>query len=379
MRRSIALAVTVLLVTGACSSGDDDETAATTTTTEAPGTTTTEDRPSTTEPAVESLSLTAECTGIGTLDGDAEISWLSGGRIWTAPASGGEERCVARYAGPSMLQWGGAADRLLAGTHSVLVESGVIDVVPDHVDALAWSRPSGRALLARDAEGATSKLSLVGEPPLDLQLPFTEGEVLYHPAGTAIALVSDTEASSAPPDLLLADNRGEDVRWLVTNESADDIDHLAFTADGALVFTARHGDDLHVHRLVLGSSTVENLLATTGVLGSLVTSPYDDELVALGRTGCTDTASQELWLHDASTTGDVAATDAAMGDPVGWLPDGGLVVLVHDDGCDDQPGDLFVVRDGTATLVAADVEAAAVRSQLPPPPPPPPEIEAAPA
>lgn len=362
------------LLVGACGDDDDDDAAPPTTATTTTTVVTTPTDGGTPD-APESLRLTDECAGIGPVT-DAELTWIADGRIWASTLDGSDPRCLAEFVGYPSLAWGGEADRLLAGERSVLLESGPVDVVPGDRVAIGWSRPTGRALLARGEDGALSKLSLNDEPRLELALPFTTGDVLYHPAGTAIALVSQGSESSTPPDLLLASNRGDDARWLVANESANRIVDLEFTGDGALLFIAEHGGQWHLHRLVLGSDELETLLETDDPMRSVVASQTVELAVAVDRGRCDDPGP--LW---ASITGDVLeleGTPVERGSPVGWLPSGELVVLVRDAGCDDTTGDLYVVG-ATVELVAEDVEAAAVRAPLPPAPPPPPEIEAAPA
>lgn len=67
--------------------------------------------------------------------------------------------------------------------------------------------------------------------------------------------------------------------------------------------------------------------------------------------------------------------DDVDNEPVGWLPDGRLVVAMFPAGCASASGDLYLISwdDGepSVELLVAGVEAAAVRAPLPDPPPPP--------
>ena len=359
------LVLAVALVAGGCS-GDDDDAASTTV---APSTTVSSSTTTTTDRAVsleESLRLTDACPGIGALTGEAELTWIADDRIWAASPDGGEPHCVAEFTGFPALRWGGDADRLAAGERSVLLVSGPAPVVPEDHRVIGWSRPTGRALIARGPDGALTKLSPAGEPRFDLPLPLTTGDVQYHPAGTAIALVSIQPDSVTPPDLLFASNQGEDVRWLVQNESAAAITDVEFSADGALLFTADHGGHWHLHRLVLGTEDLEILLEGPAPLHGLTASPWADGDFAVGRPGgCGD--GEGLWVRRGEEVVDLAGTAIASGTPVGWFPNGDLAVIVHPDGCDLPPGDLYVLTDGGPRLVAEDVGAAAVRAPLPPP------------
>ncbi len=66
--------------------------------------------------------------------------------------------------------------------------------------------------------------------------------------------------------------------------------------------------------------------------------------------------------------------------PIGWLPDGTLVIGASDDLCDPaRKLDLYVVNEDKKSLLVSGVDEAAVRIALPPPPPIPDDVAGDPA
>jgi hypothetical protein len=374
VRRVLALVVCLVLVAGACSGDDDDDDVTSPTTTERPTTTSTRAVvvTNTTRPSA-TPAISADCPGIGAFGGAPEITFLRAGRLWAVAADGSGERCLAEYGEFPALAWSGDGSRVLVGLRGVQDAAGPVDLVPDDMEAVGWSRPTGKALLARGSDDILTKLSVDGEPPLPLfGLPPSTREALYHPAGTAIA-----EIEGGPTNVVLATNRGESPRWLLTNETADDITEIEFTADGDLLLVAKHGTSSHVHRLVLGSEVLETVFERVGDVHSVTASPFANGDYAFSTDGgCGDERQLHLFRDDEPV--DVPESVSA-GTVAGWLPDGSALVVVRPEGCDIPDGDLFTVDGTDAQLIAEDVEAAAARAQLPPPPPPPPAIEAAPA
>jgi hypothetical protein len=279
--------------------------------------------------------------------------------------------------GATALEWGAAGDRALIGERTVVFADGPRSVGDTRERLVALSRPSGRAVVVRRADGGLHKHVFDGDGTVALPaFSGTTDEVEYHPSGTAIVAVEEPAGS---PKILIASNLGENPRWLDL-ETALAVRNVTFAADGDVVFVAEHEmGRQHLHRLDLENGTLEVLLevAASGGLGAVVASPFDEREIAVARGSCAG-GWDDLWLSSGTGVGAIASqTWVADGTPVGWLPDGGLVVLTG--GC-GAAGDLYVVAAGVATFVANDVEVAAVRAVLPPPPPPPPDIElAAPA
>lgn len=376
MRRKVAVVISVLLVLSACGGGSKNNDTTPTPSTTAAKPTTTSERPETTTTttvAEEKVALTAACPGIGPAPAGGEITWVKDGRLWAAADDGPGTRCLFETTRDTVA-WGGAADRVLANDHTIVLAGGPQGIGADGDRLLSWSRPTGKALLATTVDDTLTKLPVNGDPQIGIFEAATT-ESAYHPAGLSIVIVVP---QGDRPGLLMTSNTGENPRWIVENETATKIHDLAFTATGALLFVAEHDDMQHLHRLDLTTSEPELTIVLEAPLGerlgAVVASPWDDGRIAVG-ADCT--GRSPLHVRVDGTEVDLRGTDVADGEPIGWLPDNSLVVLTHPDGC--GPGDLYSVTGTTATLVDHDVDGSAVRAVLPPPPPPPPEIEAAPA
>ncbi|CAA9243730.1 MAG: hypothetical protein AVDCRST_MAG76-1912 [uncultured Acidimicrobiales bacterium] len=121
--------------------------------------------------------------------------------------------------------------------------------------------------------------------------------------------------------MALADNEGVNPQPLLEIEAARSVSNPTFTASGALLYTADHGDRVDLHRLEIGElkGTPEALAAR----------------------------------------------------PVGWLSDGRLAAVTGQICQTTKPGKLLLVGEGGVEVVAEAVTSAAVRAVLPPPPPTP--------
>lgn len=380
MRRKAAVVVSVLLVLSACGGGSSKKDVATQTTTSTAKpttttTTTTSERPETTTtalPARDEVALTATCPGIGDAPRAAEVTWVKDGKLWSAKVDGSDPHCLLEMDHASGLAWGGTGDRVLAGVHTIVLDDGPHALGAPDERLLTWSRPTGKALIAKKGDDTLEKISVTNDPLIDLYDAETS-EAIYHPAGLSIVMV----VPAAGPGVLMTSNTGENPRWVIENETAHAIHDLAFTADGDLLFVAEHDGGQHVHRLNLRTSTLTVLWeAPLGEhIGAIAASPWDDTTIATG-SDCHGAGPMHVEVGGKDV--DLSGTEVADGEPIGWTPDDSLVVLTHPDG-DCGTGDLYAVTGTTATLIDHGVDAAAVRAVLPPPPPPPPEIEAAPA
>lgn len=236
----------VALVAGNCSSdsSDDDDAAPTTTTERAVGTT-------------ETTGVQVKCEGIGAAPGSAEVTWVENRRLWSkAPTVGGEPRCLAEVDEPGdvqALQWGGAGDRLLVNSKVLFADSKVVEAFATSGHTML-SRPKGTSVV-RVAGVKLSKREL-DKAERDVTFMDRHDGAVYHPAGTHIV---SWGANAGTPMLVIASNNGADPRDVVTNESGVKASSgVAFTASGALLYVADHGDHVdHVdmHRLVIGEQT----------------------------------------------------------------------------------------------------------------------------
>ena len=349
MRRMRAGVVVVLLLAGGCSSADDDQASPTTRATRDSG-------PSTTTP---------ECRGVQPAT-EAALTWVSGGYVFDGAG------CIVEQTGDGGLSWGGKGDRVLAGA-SVVVEGGDPVAAPAG-RALSLSRPTGTSVLAVTAEGRLLKKELATGTEQDISFMARHESAVYHPAGRHIVSTGQDETGS--PALVIAGNLGQDPRPILEVEEATAIGNPAFTASGALLYTAVHADRVDLHRLVLGEDQFSTVASVPrpGTIDHVVTSPFEGGGVAWNQGTCSATRSPTLRVTRGGTFLDLKGTDAEFATPVGWLPDGSLAVLTT---C--QPGaagTLLRVSGGDVEQIATNTASAAVRAVLPPPPPPPANLPA---
>lgn len=210
-------------------------------------------------------------------------------------------------------------------------------------------------------------------------LPF-HFDVAYHPAGTHIAVAGENDRGEV--GLFLATNEGTDVQQVVRGERAKHIDGLVFSEDGRrLYFRAQHEDsiDLHWVEIRTGAETAD----TDSALGAMdLHTIYSGETSAnfavssftraprvLYATCAGDDRSARVWLGSDERTMDASVGGVA---PVGWLPDDSAVFIAYDARCDEfGEGDLYTWKGGVSTLLVENVDAAAVRAQVPTAPDPP--------
>jgi hypothetical protein len=315
----VLLAV-LLLAAGACSSGDTDEGA------------------SPTEP---STSTAPEACDVGTVPEAGQVTYVGRGRLYGV-APGGERRCLVAEA-TGVPQWNGTGEKVI------------------FEDDLVLSRPEGKSVLRIDAAGRLLKRPADGGEERDITFLDVHEEVLYHPAGRHIASAG---RSGDTYGIFLAGNEGLEPR-LVTQAEGDgsQISDLAWTESGALVFSARHGGQSHVHRLDLATLELTTLDddAPAGVLDIAASRFTGAGLAWSERTG----SSCSLSINRAGRS--IPVPEAARATtPVGWLPGGVLVVR----GCSDVGSHLLLSIDVAdqglrVAELAAEAGSAAVRVALP--------------
>ncbi len=345
------LAGAALLVSSACATGDSAAPTSDTDTTTA---------------------LSDPCVGIGPAPELAEVTWLADGRLMAATA-GGPARCLLEVGQAETLEWAGSADRVLLGSTRAVTAEGEVSLALPSNGRVRWSAPTGKSVLHVDAQGRLRK-QVLGGAVSELAAMERADDAVYHPAGLTIAASGEGEVAGGEVvrGLFVARNTGEGApQPLAEGETARRIDSLAFSSDGALVFVADHGGHSDLHRLDLQRGTMATVATVSGQehIGRVAVSPFETDAVAFARCQ-PDGATRPTFAERGGSALALEGTSVARAEPIGWLPDGGLV-LVARPRCDDGPGSLYVFRDGTAHLVAEDVEAAAVRAVLPEPPPSP--------
>lgn len=220
------------------------------------------------------------------------------------------------------------------------------------------------------------KVDAFGDEPVDISFLAEHDEVVYHPAGTHIAVTGT--ADDGTYGLWLATNVGGDAQLLAIGEDARRIFSLSFAHDGTtLYYAAEHDDryDVHSLRLALQDDEGEVRDAELGTLdsaptemGDVVASEFSDASVAYTVRNCEEGKTTRVWTGSVTELGGELAELSS--EPVGWLPSGELLVLARDEGCEGE-GTLYAWSVEETTVLAGDVSAAGVRAVLPPPPDPP--------
>ncbi|MDQ1446038.1 MAG: hypothetical protein QOI20_2502 [Acidimicrobiaceae bacterium] len=365
MRRALALLMAVMAVAGGCSSNKDKGAAsgkgrnAGSSTTAAPSSTV-PSNPGTVSP---STGVSADCHGLGPAPQQGAVTWVARGRLLD------ESGCLIDHA-TTVSAWGGKADRVLLGDTVVVGQSAPVKPF-DGPGVL--SRPTGTAVLQVTPEGRLAKRELGSPDTVDITFMAKHEKAVYHPAGRTIVSVGRGDDGST--EFYIADNQGQDARLLTKTEDARDIANITFTASGALLFVAEHDDKYVLHRQEIDAGKLTTIaeVAKPAVVDHVVTSPFSGGGVAWTQGQC---GSAVLRAERNGKYLDLKATMAEHAEPVGWLPDGSLVVLARR-GCTlDTPGTVGVVApDGRAVReVAKEATSAAVRAVLPPPPAPPKSI-----
>ncbi len=159
---------------------------------------------------------------------------------------------------------------------------------------------------------------------------------------------------------------------LLDNESARHIAEPEFTASGALLFTADHGDHVDLHRLEIDAAKLTTIAAVNApaTIGNITTSPFEGGGVAWTTGDCASKTPPAMTAERGGVFFPLAGTQAVGARPVGWLPDGGLVAIEGQTCKAGAPGTLLVLKGADVEVVAHDVTTAAVRAVLPPPPRP---------
>lgn len=333
---------------------------------------------STEEPwMVASLSDTCRWTAAPSPDG--EITFTKEGGLHSV-APDGVVRCLKDGTESHSLAWGPTGDRVLVYGKA---EAGKREaIVPGDVREETWSRPTGRAVVYISHDFASLLKVEVGKKRVrDISFLAEHHDVTYHPAGTHLAVSGVAEDGSY--GLYLADNEGNDPQLLARGEKAEFISQLSFSHGGRkLYFTADHGDEFHLHELVLvpgrraGSTDddvhetrLRTLLESSKAINSVTVSPFSRALAF--EVDCRVHVMGMAEPEEAGST-QPRPTQGQPARPIGWMPDGGLVYLTFPR-CDESTGDLYLLeaQQLRARKVVQDVGAAAVRSELPPPPKPP--------
>jgi hypothetical protein len=319
--------------------------------------------------------LPTRCHGLKRISEAAEVTFVSGDRLYAATAKGSRARCISDDVDGDRLAWGGEADRVLIdGDVTRLITPDVGASLSSEQQSTSWSRPTGTSVISVSPGGQLLKTGAAGGEPADISFLARHDEAAYHPAGTHIATVGEDRDGTY--GLFISNNEGRDHQLVAVGESAKRIYNLAFNHQGdTLYYAAEHEDRFDLHSLRVTAQEVGDTGAVESRLGTLYSGPDDITRIVVSefsaepllafQTGCR--VKMISGADESALPESLAQANAA---PVGWLSDNTLLVLEYDSGC-EGPGRLFAVTSDERTLVAEKVDAAAPRAVLPPPPEPP--------
>jgi hypothetical protein len=322
---------------------------------------------------VGAFEVVGGCDGLGRLHG-TQLSFVSRGELFVARPTRSVARCALEIASPDDVEWGPEGDRLHFGDLRRYNGDRIVSL-DNSSDSLAWSRPTGTSIVFVSEE-RLMKVDAFGEQPFDISFLADHDEVVYHPAGTHVAVTGT--ADDGTYGVWLATNAGEEPQLLAIGEDARQIFSPGFGHDGTtLYYAAEHDDryDVHALRLALEDAEgdtrdadLDTLDSSTGEMGDVVVSEFAPAEIAYTVGSCEEGKRIRVWNGSVTELeGDLAE---ASSEPVGWLPTGELLVLARDSGCTGD-GTLYLWHPDETKRLIAGVSAAGVRAVLPPPPNPP--------
>jgi hypothetical protein len=293
------------------------------------------------------------------------VTFVDGaGQLVEIAPNGSAAHCLADKATTdttTSLEWAGAADRVLLSDGKILTSSGGVVAGLPAGSKLGWSRPKGTAIIGVTDDGHLLKRTLDGSASSEISFLANHDEAVYHPAGRAIA---STGVGSGGYGIYLADNQGRLLRPLVLTEGAH-ISQLQWTVSGALMFVADHGDHTDLHRLDLGTGELTTATAVPGSasIDHFVASTFPGGGVAWVEGNCKE-GDRKLVVERGGAAVTLPSTLSGAA-PVGWLPDG-VLVLQAAAGCATNPtGALYALEGSTPTRLVSAARGPAVRVVLP--------------
>ncbi|MGH2757749.1 MAG: hypothetical protein ACRDI3_08175 [Actinomycetota bacterium] len=344
------------------------------------------DAPSTAEPSetptpVETVDTTAQCEGLGRTPGSGQITLFENNQLRAYRPSGGPPSCLIdrEESGLSMgnvipPSWNAGGDRVIVDDRALSKDGSITSRLTDKGNEEAiWSRPTGTSVVWITKEGRLMKRSSLGGKATDISFLARHDDVTYHPAGEHIATTGLKE--NGDYGLYLATNVGTEPKLLARGEEARLIISLRFDEDGrTLYYNARHGPrNWHLHSLSIGPDPFLDTLDKGAFPFEYVLTPFQPNAIAWLSPG--DCAAGDPGMFKApfaklQIPDDLRATNLH---PVGWLPNGKIVVRAASTGCSTaQPGDVYVLSRKAPVLIDRENYGnVSLRVKMPPPPPPP--------
>ena len=317
-------------------------------------------------PSTSTVDLSA--CAVGQPGPNGEVTFVSNGALLATNTT--TTRCITALAVPTeRVTWNPPGTAALLNSDRVLFNNGSIKpsgFLPTNT-TVRWSYPTGRSLIGIAANGDLAK-----RDPRTLRRTVLESgmstvfEVVYQPAGTSVTTIGDTPRADdntvTSSGVWAMTNTGGGLTELVENQTAERVWNLRYDATGLqLYFLAEHpvGPDYpmrtyHVHRLDRSeeASGLTDVVTSTKPLDHLVVSEYGPEwAVRVGECGASNVSANNV---DRNAAGD-AAIDAVVIvspfslEPVGWLPNGRLVMEQRAKGTCDGPATLAIWHNGELT------------------------------
>ncbi|HYI45777.1 MAG TPA: hypothetical protein VE174_10020 [Actinomycetota bacterium] len=334
------------------------------------------------------------CRGIssGSVPG---ITFVQNERLMSVGLNGGTPRCLIDLPGTAT-EWGPRADRLLLDNTTYVGNKRRRVLEQNENESAHWSRPQGTSIVYSENGGRRLlKIPATGGQPEDISFLAEHISFAYHPAGTHIAVAGMNKKGQL--GIYIATNEGADPFLVARGENATFITGLQFSSNGRhLFFAALHNDAFHLHELgiatgedvgidtrALTEGELTTVMQSEDILGPPVISPFTKSRppVAFSRGACKEhTETFVRILGDAVPIEWSVAGEQTR--PLGWLPDGRLLLEVKPDGSCIDAGLLHVWDPETAEhspLSDSAVSQVAVRAQLPKAPDPPVPAQEVPA
>jgi hypothetical protein len=318
--------------------------------------------------STDDLPLDAPCA-MTPVPAAGQTTFVFEARLWAIDELGAFT-CLADLEGrnPSWIQWSPDGDEVLVGPDVVLRDDGRFvetGYFPDN-RALRWSEPTGKALIAPNAQTGNLiwRNAHDSTERIDVSFMARTTAAVYHPAGKHIVAAGEG-SDGLGEGIFLASNRGASPTRLGSIEHGE-VTGLAFDANGeSFTFLHTHPDGTtEVHRYLMPINVLDTLTSYDGESATgLVTSPVDHGAAAW--TVGHGTTANRIELTGTLGTGTAAMElpSESVVTPLSWLPGERLLVGVRSPGvAADAPYDVWKWSDGASTRVIDGVQAAAART-----------------
>lgn|GEM_PF-3521194 len=298
-----------------------------------------------------------------------ETTFVFEEKLWAVDETGGFA-CLADLEGrnPSWIQWSPDGDEVLIGPDLVLrndgrfVETGYF---PEN-RALRWSEPTGKALIAPNAQTGHLVWRNAHDSTERIDVSFMDRTTaaVYHPAGKHI-VAAGTGSDGLGEGIFLASNRGANPTRLGSIEHGE-VSGLAFDPTGdSFTFLHSHPDGTtEVHRYTLPFDQLDTLATYTGESATgLVTSAADNGAAAWVVGHGTNANRVELSSPSSFGVVRMALPTESVFTPLSWLPGERLLVGARPaGGADDEAYDVWQWSNGQSARIIDGVQAAAART-----------------